>query len=135
MGQVASPYVSQVSLPLSEPVDFAVIKLQRTFWEACELVMRVAGLNAKQVYMTLKIDKGHWSRIESGEAHFPHLKLEAFLDLLGNDIPLQWLAWRRGKGLHTLESEQQRIIRAKDEEIAELRKHVEWTKQLVRGQA
>lgn len=135
MGQVASPYVSQVSLSLSEPVDFTVIKLQRTFWEACELAMRVAGLNAKSVYMTLKIDKGHWSRIESGEAHFPHQKLEALLDLLGNDIPLQWLAYRRGKGLHILESEQQRLIREKDVEIAELRKQVEWTKQLVRGTA
>lgn len=135
MHQVAGPPISQVSLPLCEPVDFSVIKLQRTFWEACELAMRVAGLNAKQVYMTLKIDKGHWSRIEAGEAHFPHQKLEAFLDLLGNDIPLQWLAYRRGKGLHILESEQQRIIRAKDDEIAELRKRVEWTSQLVRGQA
>ena len=135
MRQVAGPPIYQVSLALSEPVDFSVIKLQRTFWEACELAMRVAGLNAKQVYMTLKIDKGHWSRIEAGEAHFPHQKLEAFLDLVGNDIPLQWLAFRRGKGLHILESEQQRLMRAKDDQIAELTKQVEWTKQLVRGQA
>ena len=135
MGQVARPPISQVSLALSDPVDFSVIKLQHSFWEACQLAMRVSGLNAKQVYMTLKIDKGHWSRIEAGEAHFPHNKLEAFLDLLGNDIPLRWLAWRRGLGLHMLESEQQRRLREKDDEIVELKKRLEWTVQVAQGRA
>lgn len=135
MRQVAGPSESQVSLALSEPVDFSVIKLQRSFWAACELAMAAAGLEPKQVYMTLKIDKGHWSRIESGEAHFPHNKLEAFLDLLGNDIPLRWLAYRRGLGLHMLESEQQRRLREKDDQIAELKMKLEWAAEWAQGRA
>lgn len=111
----------------------SVIRLQKTFWDACVLAMSVAGLCAKQIYIPLRIDKGHWSRIESGEAHFPHQKIEALLDLLGNDIPLQWLAYRRGKGLHLLESEQQRRLREKDDQIAELTQKLEWTIELHQG--
>ena len=135
LSSVDGPPIGQCALPLSQPVDMSVIRAQKTFWDACVLAMSVAGLSDKQVYIPLRIDKGHWSRIASGEAHFPHNKLEAFLDLLGNDIPLRWLAWRRGLGLHMLESEQQRRLREKDDEIVELKKRLEWTVQVAQGRA
>lgn len=131
--QQESTRLSQVALPLAEPVDFSVIQRLPDFWSAIELCIRAAGKDPKAAYVELGIDKGQWSRIANGQAHFPHNKLLGLMDEMGNDIPLQWLAYRRGKGLHLLESEQQRLLRAKDEEIADLRKQVEWTTRLVQG--
>lgn len=121
-----------ISLPLVPAVPFEVVTAQRSMLAAVLTCISVSGRDTKAIYLDLEIDKGHWSRIMDGKAHFPIDKLEQLMDLCGNDIPLQWLAWRRGKGLHLLESEQQRLMRQKDEEIAELRKKNEWLTDLVR---
>ena len=126
--------MSQLAIPVEIPIDIAaVIQRMPTVDEAVDLCIRVSHRNPKEIYIELEIDKGHWSHMQSGQANFPLSKLEDLMDICGNDIPLQWLAWRRGKGLHLLESEQQRLMRQKDEEIAELSKQLEWTKQLVRA--
>lgn len=121
-----------ISLPFAQSVSFEVITAQRSMIQAVMTCISVSGRDAKAIYIDLEIDKGHWSRIMDGKAHFPIDKLERLMDLCGNDIPLQWLAWRRGKGLHPLESEQQRLMREKDERIAELEKKNEWLAELVR---
>ena len=123
--------LTPVALPLSDPIDLDVIRRQPSFMAAVDLCITAAGKEPKQAYMELEIDKGQWSRIRAGQSHFPHDKLERLMDLMGNDIPLAWLAHRRGKGLHLLESEQQRLLREKDNRIAELEKQVEWTAGLV----
>jgi hypothetical protein len=121
-----------ISLPFAQSVSFEVITAQRTMLNAVMTRISVSGRDAKAIYIDLEIDKGHWSRIMDAKAHFPIDKLERLMDLCGNDIPLQWLAWRRGKGLHLLESEQQRLIRQKDDQIAHLNQKVEWLTELVR---
>lgn len=94
---------------------------QPTFTAAIKLAANVSGLEEKDIYLELKIDPGHWTRILNGDAHFPVDKLNAFCDLVSNEIPLQWWAWQRGKGLHMLESEAQRLLRLKDEENEKLK--------------
>lgn len=121
-----------ISLPFAQSVSFEVITAQRTMLNAVMTCISVSGRDAKAIYIDLEIDKGHWSRIMDAKAHFPIDKLERLMDLCGNDIPLQWMAWRRGKGLHLLESEQQRLIRQKDDQIAHLNQKVEWLTELVR---
>ena len=77
----------QMSLPMSGPVSPDVIERRRHVGEAIRLSMQVAMLDQKQIYIPLKFDKGHWSRIMSGELAFPADKLNALRDLTGNDIP------------------------------------------------
>ena len=125
--------LQQVSLSLGMPVDQATIQRQDSFHSALNLCIDVAGLSDKSIYIDLEIDKGHWSKIMNGTASIPWMKLEKLMDICGNDIPLQWLAWRRGKGLHTLESEQQRIIREKDEAIARKDIEIEALRSAIRG--
>lgn len=92
--------------PIAEEVVFA----QPTFTAAIKLAANVSGLEEKQIYRDLEIDAGHWTRILNGDAHFPVDKLLAFMDLVGNETPLQWLAHRRGKGLVLLLSEAERQL-------------------------
>lgn len=126
---------AQIPLSFPEPVDPAVIRSLTRLIDAVNLCISVTGAIPKDAYVDLGIDKGWWSKIQSGQNPFPSDKLVPLMEKYGNDIPLTWLAFQRNKGTHLLESEQQRLMRAKDDEIAELRKQVEWTKQLVRGQA
>lgn len=100
---------------------------------AVNLCISAAGKCPKEAYIDLEIDKGQWSRIQNSQAHFPHDKLLQLMDAMGNDIPLQWLAYRRGKGLHLLESEQQRIMREKDEIAARLTEENRLMRELLQG--
>jgi hypothetical protein len=108
-----------------------VVRRQPSLLAAVLLCIQISGRDPKQLYLDLEIDKGHWSRITAGQAHFPLDKLERLMDLCANDVPLEWLAWRRGKGLHLLESTQQRLMREKDDRIAELEQKLAWTRELV----
>lgn len=94
-------------------ISDSVIQAQPNFLAAIKLAVQVSGLEDKQVYMPLGIDKAHWSRIMSGQAHFPENKIEQFMDLVSNEIPLIWLSWRRGYDLTPRED-------AKDKKIREL---------------
>lgn len=125
--------MSQVALPLNEPVDAAVIRRLPSFMSAVDLCITAAGLEPKQAYLELSIDKAQWSRIRAGQAHFPHDKLIALMDAMGNDIPLAWLAFQRGKGLHLLESEQQRLMREKDDQLADLARENKLMRELLQG--
>ena len=123
----------QMSLPMSGPVSQDVIERCRHVGEAIRLSMQVAMLDQKQVYLALKMDKGHWSRVMSGELSFPADRLEDFIRLVGNTIVLQYLAFRFGLGLYTLESEQQRQIRERDDRINEQARKIQYLEELITG--
>ena len=66
--------------------------------------IETSRMQPKTIAYDLEIDPGQFSRIMSGQAHFPQDKLPALMDLCGNEIPLRWLALARGKGLVVLKS-------------------------------
>lgn len=127
----------QRELPLIEPqpVSEEVVFAQRTFTAAIKLAANVSGLDEKQIYRDLEIDAGHWTRILNGDAHFPVDKLLAFMDLVGNEIPLQWLAHRRGKGLVLLLSEAERLLQAEKERAGKLEEENKLLRNLVQGRS
>lgn len=89
-------------LPMSQVVA------QKSMVSAVALCVKVSGLDDKEIYLTLGIDAGHWSRIMKGDAHFPLNKLNELMDLCGNEAPLMWLAHSRNYGLKILQSEAER---------------------------
>lgn len=105
----------ELRLSRPKPVAEEVIFAQQSFTAAIKLAANVSGLDEKQIYRDLAIDAGHWTRILNGDAHFPVDKLCEFMDLVGNEIPLQWLAHRRGKGLVLLLSEAERQLEVERE--------------------
>lgn len=118
-----------VQRPVSDEVVFAC----RTFAAAIALAVNVSGLEEKELYLALGIDAGHWTRIMKGDAHFPVNKMNDFCDLVGNEIPLQWWANSRGKGLHMLESESERQLREERERNEALAKENKLLRDLVQG--
>ena len=109
----------------TQDVDISTITRQPSMLAAINLCCSVSGLNDKQIYMELDIAAGQWTRIKSGEAHFPPNKLEELMDLCGNEIPLIWLTNRRGYKLKKLQSALERELQAERERTAELTRKLE----------
>lgn len=99
-------------------VDAAVVAIQPSLLAALNLMFNLSGLEDKELYLALDIDPGHWSRLRKGDGHFPTNKFEAAMDLCGSDIPLQWLAGRRGYELRPLLSELERQLEAERQRAA-----------------
>jgi hypothetical protein len=117
-----------IKAPRPQPVSDDVIRACKTLLDAINLQINVSGQDEKDLYLSLKIESSHWSRMRKGEVHFPTNKLEQLGELCGNDIVLTWWAWRRGKGLHLLLSEAERqllIERARADKAEERLQYLE----------
>jgi len=121
-----SPAFADPQIPLrlvrtAQAVDPALVSAQPSMLAAIKLCISLGGFEAdKQVYSALDIDAGHWSRIHRGEAHFPVDKLDALMDLCGNESPLIWLTHRRGYDVTSLrkrETETERALRKANEAL------------------
>lgn len=71
---------------------------------ACFRCIDTSGLQDKVICLQLDIDAPVLSRARSGAANFPPDKIDALMDLCGNEVPLRWQALRRGYGMVRLKS-------------------------------
>ncbi len=110
MHAVAHPELPLVREPAHVEVSMELIRRQKSFINAIALCTQLSGLDDKEIYMTLGIDAGHWSRIVKGDAHFPVNKIDELMTLCGNEAPLKWLANKRGYSLQLLKTEAERRI-------------------------
>lgn len=100
-----------------QDVSAEVIEKLPNFKASLKLCKEISGVNDQQVCQELGIDPAQWSRIWSGQAHFPPEKIPAYMDLCGNIVPLRWLAWKYGYELKPLQSQ---VERENDQLRAEL---------------
>ena len=111
--------VEQQELALVREVNVEIaletIMRQTSLLGAVSLCISASGLQDKEIYLSLEIDAGHWSRIMKGDAHFPLNKLGELMNLCGNEAPLIWFARSKGYGLVQLETETQRLLRIEQE--------------------
>ena len=103
-----------------------------SFKEALKLSKTFSGLDDKQFCHRLDIDPGQWSRIWSGQAHFPEEKLMQFIELSGNIIPLRWLALIFGFELKPLKSELELELERERNEKEELQKKLSYFEELIK---
>lgn len=113
----------KLSLPRKpQSVDIEAIRRQPSMTKAIVLCADLAGfVNDKDLCRSLDIDPATWARIKSNQACFPQEKLEDLMDQAGNEVPLIWLADRRGYSLTPLETELQRQLRVEREETERLK--------------
>ena len=128
--------VDQRELPLSRkahavsvPLDLVV--KQPSLSGAIALCVQVSGLEEKEVYLSLEIDAGHWTRIMKGDAHFPVNKLNPLMDLCQNEAPLLWLTHSRGYGIVMLKSEAERHAELAEHRADEAEKKLEWAMEIM----
>lgn len=109
------------------PVDVSVSEIQRkaSLGAAITLCYEAAGLEPKQLQSKLKVDKGQFSRWESGSEGIVWPKLSSLMDECGNDVPVLWMNHARGFDLHAMrkrESELEAQLRQAREENQALRR-------------
>lgn len=107
---MASKDLSQLELPLARrpqlvEIDMAVILRLPNKLAALNLCIQLSGLEDKEIYGSLGIDAGQWTRIKKGEAHFPDNKESDLMRLCGNAVPIIWSAAREGYSLTPLKTE------------------------------
>lgn len=119
--------ITQFLLPVATTmtkVDAASITVQPSMTRALQLCQTISGKDDAQFYGPGGIvkDQAQWSRIMGPSNHnFPHEKLNTFMDLAGNEVPMLWLLHSRGydiERLHKLETKlerENRLLRENNE--------------------
>lgn len=135
---MANKIIEHPELALSRRADktevpLALIQRQTTMAGAIALCVQASGLDDKEVYLSLGIDAGHWTRIMKGDAHFPVNKLGDLMDLCGNEAPLIWLANKRGYGLVMLKTEAERRIEELQAQLDKERERRMWAEEIAVG--
>jgi hypothetical protein len=130
-------FVPAVVSQFGIPVDVSVreVTREKSLGGALSLCAKAAGYEGKEVCDLLKMDKGQWSRWESGAEGVVWPKLTVLMDKCGNDAPLLWMLHDRGydaNSLHKRETETEKKLRLANDEIARLKAEYEVTVRVLR---
>lgn len=135
LNAVDQPELSLARNAIKSDVPLDLILKQKTLSGAIALCVQTSGLDDKEVYLSLGIDAGHWTRIMKGDAHFPVNKLNCLMNLCGNEAPLQWLANSRGYGLVMLKSEAVRRAEDAEKRAQAAEDRLLWLTKVMQGKA
>lgn len=128
----AEPHIEEITPDLIQS-----IKRRQTFLSAWNFAIDFSGLEDKQVYGQIDIDASHWSKMRAGRAFPPaDQRFDRFFDVVHNEIPLIWLAEKRGYDWTTIRkhrSSEQRRISELETEVADLRRIVRLQAELRSG--
>lgn len=131
--------MKQERLPLPremQVVDLATVQRLGSMTKAIALCADLGGFeNDKDFCRELDLDSAVWSQIQNGTRYFPQDKYERLFEACGNEVPLMWLADRRGYGLTPKETEMERRLRAANDALAEERKKSEVLLAALQGRA
>lgn len=135
MNAVDAPELPLARKPEQVKVSAQLLDRQKNLATAVALCIQLSGLDDKEIYLTLGIDAGHWSRMIKGNANFPLEHLPELMRMCGNEAPLLYLVKEMGydhASLRPLETETERELRQAREEIARLRAEREVERRLFR---
>jgi len=107
------PVEGQGELALSRPADrnevpLELIRRQKTAAAAFALAVQSSGLEDKEIYLSLGLDAGYFSRIKAGAATLQADLVQQFCAVVGNTIYMEWLAYQVGCTLMLIKSEAER---------------------------
>lgn len=78
-------------------VERRLLEQCETLLQAIHLCIHLSRYKHYAIAEKLGIDRGHWTRMMQGQAHFPTNKIPDLMRLCGNYAPLQWLAQATGQ--------------------------------------
>jgi len=94
--------------PQNISVPIELIRNRKNKGAAFTLACDASGLDDKEIYMALDMDKAQFSRIKSGTANLDDDLLTKFCDVVGNRIYPEWQAWQVGCTLVMVKTEAER---------------------------
>lgn len=109
----------------SDPVDIAHLRAIPSLDRVIAYSLHLAGMDPKEVYGPLQIDKASWSRMIRGQQEIPGSLIHPVRMLTGNQAGLMWLAYQDNCEVRPLRSELEQQLEAKDARIADLEHRLE----------
>jgi hypothetical protein len=82
--------------PRPGKVDEALLRTCNTLLDAVHLCIHLSHVKHYALAEALGVDRGHWTRMMQGQAHFPTNKLGLLMEKCGNYAPMQFLAREAG---------------------------------------
>jgi hypothetical protein len=133
-----SPHDLQGELALirradANEVPLEMIRRQKSAAAAFALACTSSGLEDKEIYVSLGIDPGYFSRIKKGEATLQADLVQPFCDLVGNRIYVEWIAYQVGCTAVQIQSEAERQLAAERERREKAEAENKLMKQLLTG--
>lgn len=119
----------------SNEVPVEMIRRQKTAAAAFALACQSSGLEDKEIYLSLGIDAGYFSRIKAGTATLQADNVSQFCQIVGNTIYPEWQAYQIGCTLVQIESEAERRARAAEERAKTAESENKLMRQLLAGRA
>lgn len=116
-------------------IPIELIRVKKTAASAFAFSCDVSGLEDKEIYIPLEIDKGYFSNIKSGKATLQGDLIKPFVKLVGNTIYPEWIAYQIGCTLVEIETETQRQLRLEIERNQQLHAENMLLKNLIQGKS
>lgn len=129
------PELALVRTATTVDIPLAMIRRQRNASAAFSLACSTSGLDDKEIYLSLKIDAGHFSRIKKGDAGFPPDHLAEFCALVHNTIYPEWIASQIGCTLTLIETEAERRAKVAEARAVAAEHENKLMRQLLQGRA
>jgi hypothetical protein len=108
MTAVEQPELALSREPQRAAVPIEVVRGQKNAAAAFTLACSISGLDDKEIYLSLSIDAGYFSRIRKGEATLQADLVERFCSVVGNMVYVEWLAYQIGCTLVMVKTEAER---------------------------
>ncbi len=94
--------------PQAIAVPIELVRSRKNKGAAFTLACDASGLDDKEIYLPLGMDKAQFSRIKSGSANLDDDLLTKFCDIVGNRVYPEWQAYQVGCTLVMIKSEAER---------------------------
>jgi hypothetical protein len=131
--------VKQERLPLPremQVIEMPTVQRLPSMTKALVLCADMGGFeNDKEFCREIDIDPAVWSQIQAGVRYFPQDKYERLFEACANEVPLMWLADRRGYVLTPKETEMERRLRITQEALAKEKERSALLAGLLQGRA
>lgn len=135
-----SSVVDQGELALTRHAEYnevpvEMIRRQKTAAAAFALACQSSGLEDKEIYLSIGVDAGYFSRIKAGTATLQADIVSVFCQVVGNTIYPEWQAYQIGCTLVQIESEAERRARAAEDRAKAAETENRLMRQLLAGRA
>jgi hypothetical protein len=99
------------------------------------LACDASGLEDKEIYLALGVDKGYFSRMKSGTATLDADKVREFSQIVGNVIYVRWMAYQVGYALVLIKTEAERRAEEAEARAATAEAENRLMRELLKGRA
>lgn len=114
-------------------VPIEMIRRQKSAGAAFALACQSSGLEDKEIYGSLGLDAGYFSRIKKGEATLQGDLVRPFCTVVNNRIFPEWLSFQVGCTLVQIQSEAERRAQLAEERANQAEAKYQLLAQVIQG--